>query len=145
MHMLSFPSVNGGYAIGTLFFWHQMYGLILLKRFSDRLLLRVSLPCVEGVRSCYDEGKRVAETLCFDFHRQHNIAVRVARIFNTFGPGMHPYGEKQCSLYALWMGTRNDLEVCRMSRLLSHSSIALSQFALAPVVNESYFALMRYL
>lgn len=47
-----------------------------------------------GVRACYDEGKRVAETLCFDFHRQHKIAVRVARIFNTFGPGMHPYGEK---------------------------------------------------
>lgn len=36
----------------------------------------------------------MAETLCFDFHRQHKIAVRVARIFNTFGPGMHPYGEK---------------------------------------------------
>ena len=35
----------------------------------------------------------MAETLFFDFHRQHNIAVRVARIFNTFGPGMHPYGE----------------------------------------------------
>lgn len=46
-----------------------------------------------GVRACYDEGKRVAETLFFDFHRQHDIAVRVARIFNTFGPGMHPYGE----------------------------------------------------
>lgn len=48
----------------------------------------------EGVRACYDEGKRVAETLFFDFHRQHKIEVRVARIFNTFGPGMHPYGEK---------------------------------------------------
>lgn len=47
----------------------------------------------KGVRACYDEGKRVAETLFFDFHRQHNIEVRVARIFNTFGPGMHPYGE----------------------------------------------------
>lgn len=45
-----------------------------------------------GVRACYDEGKRVAETLFFDFHRQHKIEVRVARIFNTFGPGMHPYG-----------------------------------------------------
>lgn len=41
-----------------------------------------------GIRSCYDEGKRVAETLAFDYHRQHNIAIRVARIFNTYGPHM---------------------------------------------------------
>merc|ERR1712228_762769 len=44
-----------------------------------------------GVRSCYDEGKRVSETLCFDYMRQHNVDIRVARIFNTYGPGMHPY------------------------------------------------------
>jgi UDP-glucuronate decarboxylase len=44
-----------------------------------------------GVRSCYDEGKRAAETLCFDYHRQNNVDIRVARIFNTYGPGMHPY------------------------------------------------------
>jgi UDP-glucuronate decarboxylase len=41
-----------------------------------------------GPRSCYDEGKRVAETLFFDYHRQHNLNIRVARIFNTFGPRM---------------------------------------------------------
>lgn len=41
-----------------------------------------------GLRSCYDEGKRCAETLCFDYHRQHNIEVKVARIFNTYGPRM---------------------------------------------------------
>ncbi|MBP7934350.1 MAG: SDR family oxidoreductase [Phycisphaerae bacterium] len=41
-----------------------------------------------GVRSCYDEGKRVAETLMMDYHRQHNLAVRIARIFNTYGPNM---------------------------------------------------------
>jgi UDP-glucuronate decarboxylase len=41
-----------------------------------------------GIRSCYDEGKRVAETLCFDYHRQHNVEIRVARIFNTYGPRM---------------------------------------------------------
>ena len=41
-----------------------------------------------GVRSCYDEGKRVAETLAFDYHRQHKLAIRVARIFNTYGPNM---------------------------------------------------------
>ncbi len=43
-----------------------------------------------GLRSCYDEGKRCAETLFFDYHRQHNVSIRVARIFNTYGPRMHP-------------------------------------------------------
>ena len=43
-----------------------------------------------GPRSCYDEGKRCAETLFFDYRRQHNLEVKVARIFNTYGPGMHP-------------------------------------------------------
>ena len=43
-----------------------------------------------GVRSCYDEGKRCAETLFFDYHRQHNLEIKVARIFNTYGPRMHP-------------------------------------------------------
>ncbi len=41
-----------------------------------------------GIRSCYDEGKRIAETLCFDYHRQHDVEIRVARIFNTYGPRM---------------------------------------------------------
>jgi UDP-glucuronate decarboxylase len=41
-----------------------------------------------GIRSCYDEGKRIAETLSFDYHRQHQVAIRVARIFNTYGPRM---------------------------------------------------------
>ncbi len=43
-----------------------------------------------GIRSCYDEGKRCAETLFFDYHRQHKLDIRVARIFNTYGPRMHP-------------------------------------------------------
>ncbi|WPL17678.1 dTDP-glucose 4,6-dehydratase [Thiorhodovibrio winogradskyi] len=43
-----------------------------------------------GIRSCYDEGKRCAETLFFDYHRQHGLPVRVVRIFNTYGPNMHP-------------------------------------------------------
>ena len=43
-----------------------------------------------GVRSCYDEGKRVAETLFFDYHRQHGVAIKVMRIFNTYGPRMDP-------------------------------------------------------
>lgn len=43
-----------------------------------------------GVRSCYDEGKRCAETLFYDYHRQYNVDIRIARIFNTYGPRMHP-------------------------------------------------------
>jgi UDP-glucuronate decarboxylase len=43
-----------------------------------------------GPRSCYDEGKRCAETLFFDYHRQHQLVIKVARIFNTYGPRMHP-------------------------------------------------------
>jgi UDP-glucuronate decarboxylase len=43
-----------------------------------------------GIRSCYDEGKRVAETLCMDYHRQNRVDVRIVRIFNTYGPRMHP-------------------------------------------------------
>jgi UDP-glucuronate decarboxylase len=44
-----------------------------------------------GPRACYDEGKRTAETLCFDFRRMHGTSIKVARIFNTYGPRMHPY------------------------------------------------------
>ena len=44
-----------------------------------------------GFRSCYDEGKRCAETLFFDYHRQHKLKIKVARIFNTYGPRMHPH------------------------------------------------------
>lgn len=43
-----------------------------------------------GIRSCYDEGKRCAETLFFDYHRQNNVRIKVIRIFNTYGPNMHP-------------------------------------------------------
>src|SRR5438477_1973467 len=43
-----------------------------------------------GIRACYDEGKRCAETLFFDYHRQHKLRIKVARIFNTYGPRMHP-------------------------------------------------------
>lgn len=44
-----------------------------------------------GIRSCYDEGKRCAETLFFDYRRQHNLPIKVVRIFNTYGPRMHPH------------------------------------------------------
>jgi len=49
-----------------------------------------SVNCL-GPRSCYDEGKRVAEALCMDYHREHKLAIRIVRIFNTYGPRMHPH------------------------------------------------------
>ena len=50
---------------------------------------RGNVNCI-GPRSCYDEGKRCAETLFFDYHRQHRLRIKIARIFNTYGPRMHP-------------------------------------------------------
>lgn len=50
---------------------------------------RGSVNCI-GPRACYDEGKRVAETLCMDYHRSNNVDIRIIRIFNTYGPRMHP-------------------------------------------------------
>ena len=54
-----------------------------------------------GVRSCYDEGKRCAETLFFDYWRQHKVKIKVARIFNTFGPRMHPNDGRVVSNFIL--------------------------------------------
>jgi len=53
------------------------------------------------VRSCYDEGKRCAETLFFDCHRQHNVRIKVARIFNTYGPNMHPHDGRVVSNFVM--------------------------------------------
>ena len=54
-----------------------------------------------GPRSCYDEGKRCAETLFFDYRRQHNLGIKVARIFNTYGPRMHPNDGRVVSNFIL--------------------------------------------
>ncbi|MEQ8193243.1 MAG: SDR family oxidoreductase [Rhodospirillales bacterium] len=54
-----------------------------------------------GPRACYDEGKRCAETLFFDYHRQHGLNIRVARIFNTYGPRMHPNDGRVVSNFAI--------------------------------------------
>lgn len=60
-----------------------------------------------GPRSCYDEGKRCAETLFFDYHRQHQTEIKVARIFNTFGPRMHPNDGRVVSNFIV-QALRND-------------------------------------
>jgi len=54
-----------------------------------------------GVRACYDEGKRAAETLFFDYHRSNGVNIRVVRIFNTYGPRMHPYDGRVVSNFIL--------------------------------------------
>ena len=54
-----------------------------------------------GLRSCYDEGKRCAETLFFDYHRQHKLQIKVARIFNTYGPNMHPHDGRVVSNFIM--------------------------------------------
>lgn len=54
-----------------------------------------------GPRSCYDEGKRCAETLFFDYHRQHKLKIKVARIFNTYGPRMHPHDGRVVSNFIM--------------------------------------------
>ena len=64
-----------------------------------------------GPRSCYDEGKRCAETLFFDYHRQNNVNVRVVRIFNTYGPRMHPNDGRVISNFIVQALTNLDITV----------------------------------
>lgn len=71
---------------------------------------RGSVNCI-GPRSCYDEGKRCAETLFFDYHRQHGLEVRVARIFNTYGPAMHPNDGRVVSNFVVQALKGEDLTV----------------------------------
>jgi UDP-glucuronate decarboxylase len=64
-----------------------------------------------GPRSCYDEGKRCAETLFFDYRRQHNLPIKVARIFNTYGPGMHPNDGRVVSNFVVQALQNQDITV----------------------------------
>jgi UDP-glucuronate decarboxylase len=64
-----------------------------------------------GPRSCYDEGKRCAETLFFDYHRQNRVNIRVARIFNTYGPRMHPNDGRVISNFIVQALKQEDLTV----------------------------------
>jgi UDP-glucuronate decarboxylase len=71
---------------------------------------RGNVNCI-GIRSCYDEGKRCAETLFFDYHRQHRINIRVVRIFNTYGPRMHPNDGRVVSNFVLQALNNRDITV----------------------------------
>src|ERR671911_1538808 len=64
-----------------------------------------------GPRACYDEGKRCAETLFFDYHRQHRLRIKVARIFNTYGPRMHPNDGRVVSNFIIQALTGGDITV----------------------------------
>ena len=64
-----------------------------------------------GTRSCYDEGKRCAETLFFDYHRQHNLAIKVGRIFNTYGPRMHPNDGRVVSNFIVQALNNKDITI----------------------------------
>ncbi len=64
-----------------------------------------------GPRSCYDEGKRCAETLFFDYHRQNKVNIKVARIFNTYGPRMHPEDGRVISNFIVQALTNQDITV----------------------------------
>ncbi len=64
-----------------------------------------------GIRSCYDEGKRCAETLFFDYHRQHKTDIRVVRIFNTYGPNMHPQDGRVVSNFIVQALANKDLTI----------------------------------
>jgi len=64
-----------------------------------------------GPRACYDEGKRAAETLFFDYHRQHGLKIKVARLFNTYGPRMHPHDGRVVSNFVVSALTGTPLTV----------------------------------
>lgn len=64
-----------------------------------------------GIRSCYDEGKRVAETLFFDYHRQHAVDIKVMRIFNTYGPRMHPNDGRVVSNFVVQALQNEDITI----------------------------------
>jgi UDP-glucuronate decarboxylase len=64
-----------------------------------------------GIRSCYDEGKRCAETLFFDYYRQHSLDIKVVRIFNTFGPRMHPDDGRVVSNFIIQALKNEDITV----------------------------------
>lgn len=64
-----------------------------------------------GIRSCYDEGKRCAETLFFDYHRQNNVRIKVIRIFNTYGPNMHPNDGRVVSNFIVQALKNHDITI----------------------------------
>jgi len=71
-----------------------------------------------GIRSCYDEGKRCAETLFFDYHRQNRLRIKVARIFNTYGPRMHPNDGRVVSNFITHAVSRAAPQTCERAPIV---------------------------
>jgi UDP-glucuronate decarboxylase len=86
----------------------EIYGNPLEHPQKENYLGNVN--CI-GLRSCYDEGKRCAETLFFDYYRQHNLPIKIARIFNTYGPRMHPNDGRVVSNFVLQALRRKPITV----------------------------------
>ena len=72
-----------------------------------------------GIRSCYDEGKRMAEALFFDYHRQHNVDIKVIRIFNTYGPRMNPNDGRVVSNFIVQALKGEDIVIERAGKPLA--------------------------
>lgn len=90
-----------------------------------------------GPRACYDEGKRAAETLCFDYHRQHGVEIRVARIFNTYGPRMDPQDGRVISNFVVRALAGKPLE-------LYGKGIQTRSFCYRDDLVEGFFRLMSH-
>lgn len=90
-----------------------------------------------GPRACYDEGKRAAETLCFDYHRQHGVEIRVARIFNTYGPRMDPQDGRVVSNFVVSALAGKPLE-------LYGGGVQTRSFCYRDDLVESFFRLMAH-
>jgi UDP-glucuronate decarboxylase len=98
-----------------------------------------------GPRACYDEGKRCAETLFFDYHRQHKVDIRVARIFNTYGPRMHPRDGRVVSNFIVQALAGEDITIygkgtqtrsfCYIDDLLAALELLMEQNDLVGPVN----------
>jgi len=78
-----------------------------------------------GIRSCYDEGKRVAETLMMDYHRQNDVDIKIIRIFNTYGPNMAPNDGRVVSNFIIQALKNKDITVYGQGEQSVHSSISM--------------------
>ena len=83
-----------------------------------------------GPRSCYDEGKRCAETLFFDYWRQHKLPIKVARIFNTYGPRMHPNDGRVVSTFVIQALLGQDVTVYGDGSQTRHARSAMLTISL---------------
>jgi len=94
-----------------------------------------------GIRSCYDEGKRCAETLFFDYKRQHNLNIKVARIFNTYGPRMHPDDGRVVSNFIVQALSNKDITVYgdgKQTRSFCYVDDMIKGFRLLMQQDENY-------